>query len=1466
MRANFRNKVLTLLLVVTLVCAVFSMALLVKPKVYADYTTNVAVQVEGASVRVNDAETSGIKFYARLNKTEYDQLYNDYDKKVKAGMIIVPTDYIESAGGYTFGAFKNANLTVSADTIKQFKSVEVGTDEYYEFSMSLTNLKDHNYTTDFEGIVYIEIESDEVVSGAEVYNEKYYLYAERNVGYARNIYEVSSLVYNDRSNEFDQEKYSYEVNGKFTTLDSDGLKIAKTYMDGVADVKLENSSIVVANNTEYYTSPYSISKDGDNYYVYSNPKAMLYNGERKTDKYAVDGDIKVSATIAKGAIITENGATIDGVDVVKAPGRFYQTFDAISNNNYVAIAGEYGVGTYIDFYFTGNNMPSVMFFANKINGNMTGYSSYSGTGADTVGAPSNEKGLIITNGFEGENNNAVSNGTRNYFMVYGPNRINVNSTDFYNSLLGSKVQTTSLVYKAYNETDAGYNVFTHTGLKDQYASTNLKYTVGTYDNQGELMIDATIYNADTDDIIGVVRESTGLATSSIDAGNIVIYGAVKGTSATTQFTYSKPYNAGADFVTDGATFNADGSVTLAGSTVGGDGGVNHLFQRVGDTHRYIAFKGEYGVGTYMDFYFTGANMPQVMFFANNINGYILNYESFTATTNGTSTTRTGDVTDNKGLLFSNGIWLPNTNINHGKETFRIWGPDRIKVTNDNVTGAYKDKTGYLTKEDDGCAMSYTQLSTTYATTKLKYVVGTFDNNGDLGVDAKLYNAETGELIYSIYKVTSLKTTDVTADNIVVYGMPSANTTTFSYTKPYQVENNLMTSGVTFNIDGSVTLDGNVSAGGYVYHVGQHSNSYVALKGDYGIGTYIDLTYTGNNMPNVMFFADQINGDLTSDGGKGVILMNGIVCANTNSNYIRALAIYGPNRINDLGDKVTSNNTYSDHGGQIAKLLGYSWNSGTSSYDEASYPYLSQMGLDTTPDTTYKLTVGTAVSDLGKLIIDIYLYSVTADSVIYDEMIETSLMAGEVDSGSIVLYGAVKGASNKTTFSYSQPYFSGAVNTNEIDFETDIGTTFTAKNGGVAEISSEKAFKGARSLKITNLSQVAKFNLYGFKPIASYVKGDIISLNMQVYLDAPAGSNLKITNANGEPYTYLDNAQTPVESGAWTEITVDIPVSTDIENYLDISFKVDGIGDLSGVNVFVDNVKIKYNNLLEYSFICSEQGLGGNTVYMLPCATSTQNMSFIVVNSDGEIIVIDGGYTEDAENIIDMLKVLQPNVEKPVVTAWLLTHGHIDHISAISEVINRGEVEILSVYHDIPTNDKWETAAVAGYDSGSGEADATARTNLFNALETANIPVIRPVTGQSIVFGSATFDILYTPTDNGTFTKNYGNNTSVIYKLITTEKSVLFLGDAGTDLGNWLVANKAEELSADIVQMAHHGQNGVRQDCYQLINPSVALWPTPQWLWDNRGGTGTYETLTVRGWMEVLGANSYVSKDGIIKLS
>ena len=70
-------------------------------------------------------------------------------------------------------------------------------------------------------------------------------------------------------------------------------------------------------------------------------------------------------------------------------------------------------------------------------------------------------------------------------------------------------------------------------------------------------------------------------------------------------------------------------------------------------------------------------------------------------------------------------------------------------------------------------------------------------------------------------------------------------------------------------------------------------------------------------------------------------------------------------------------------------------------------------------------------------------------------------------------------------------------------------------------------------------------------------------------------------------------------------------------------------------------------------------------------------------------------------------------------------------------------------------------------------------------------------------------------------------------------------------------------------MAHHGQGGVTREVYEAISPSVCLWDTPDWLWDNNSGggynSGPWKTLEVRAWMEELGAiEHYVIKDGTTK--
>lgn len=110
-------------------------------------------------------------------------------------------------------------------------------------------------------------------------------------------------------------------------------------------------------------------------------------------------------------------------------------------------------------------------------------------------------------------------------------------------------------------------------------------------------------------------------------------------------------------------------------------------------------------------------------------------------------------------------------------------------------------------------------------------------------------------------------------------------------------------------------------------------------------------------------------------------------------------------------------------------------------------------------------------------------------------------------------------------------------------------------------------------------------------------------------------------------------------------------------------------------------------------------------------------------------------------------------------------------------------------------------------------------------------------------------------------KNVINNSSTVLRCDIGEQRVLFLGDLGEEVSDrFLSMWSEEELRSDFVQMAHHGQNGVTKEVYEKIQPKVCLWPTPKWLWENDPGTGygtgPWNTLKTRAWMEELGVKKH----------
>lgn len=253
-------------------------------------------------------------------------------------------------------------------------------------------------------------------------------------------------------------------------------------------------------------------------------------------------------------------------------------------------------------------------------------------------------------------------------------------------------------------------------------------------------------------------------------------------------------------------------------------------------------------------------------------------------------------------------------------------------------------------------------------------------------------------------------------------------------------------------------------------------------------------------------------------------------------------------------------------------------------------------------------------------------------------------------------------------------------------------------------------------------------------------------------------------------------------------------------------------------------------------------------------TAAQLLSVIIETGEGGLIVVDGGWTDNGEFLLNQIKQKGGHVQ-----AWLITHPDSDHAGAIADILykHHGEITIDGIYYDF-FDDSWyqekdpEVAKMVGYIKGAFAL--VPPETLHNNI----------VSGQVINAGPAKIQILNKAYDCNS---DFINNSSVTYLVSLNGTNTVFLGDLGRAGGEKLLADhNLGALKCDIVQLAHHGQNGVDYDVYKALRPKIALWPTPQWLWDNDNGggvgSGPWLTQQTKNWMVRLGVKTnYCIKDG-----
>lgn len=254
-------------------------------------------------------------------------------------------------------------------------------------------------------------------------------------------------------------------------------------------------------------------------------------------------------------------------------------------------------------------------------------------------------------------------------------------------------------------------------------------------------------------------------------------------------------------------------------------------------------------------------------------------------------------------------------------------------------------------------------------------------------------------------------------------------------------------------------------------------------------------------------------------------------------------------------------------------------------------------------------------------------------------------------------------------------------------------------------------------------------------------------------------------------------------------------------------------------------------------------------------TPTQTMGYCVKAASGEVVMIDGGYDGNENEILRTLKTAGADT----VELWFLTHPHCDHHDAVINLFTKPEfaeeAQKLTVkrFYSSFIPDDFIKISPDYANLQDWNRFAAGLTNLYELKKWLEFHV-----------GSMTISVL--SEKNPELTDNAANDQSCILMFEENGFKMLFLGDLGIQGGQKVLAS-GTDVGADAVQMAHHGQNGVNEEFYRKVNPRFTFWPTPIWLWNNNCGkgfnSGPYRTVETRGWIEKIGAECITVLDGSV---
>ena len=242
------------------------------------------------------------------------------------------------------------------------------------------------------------------------------------------------------------------------------------------------------------------------------------------------------------------------------------------------------------------------------------------------------------------------------------------------------------------------------------------------------------------------------------------------------------------------------------------------------------------------------------------------------------------------------------------------------------------------------------------------------------------------------------------------------------------------------------------------------------------------------------------------------------------------------------------------------------------------------------------------------------------------------------------------------------------------------------------------------------------------------------------------------------------------------------------------------------------------------------------------APDERNASFYTIYNPAKgLIVVDGGWEEDAEYVRGVLASLGGKVD-----AWLLTHPHPDHIGAFVKIWqDPGDLQIGDLY-TVEMASPEDCLEVAPWDT----------VDEYNAFLSLDLPDLNYVhTADELNLCGLPVEI-FSAFDEEVrdLSADYLNDGSMMFKVTGPEKTFLFCADVGKRISRTIERRWKKKLKSDYVQMGHHGNGGLREKFYKKVAPEAAFFDAPDWLMEDP--EGRYNTPKKIALMESLGCTIY----------